>query len=75
MVLFKDIQIDFCMNKSIIIIISLCWLLCSIYYTMSKVSGGYAHEGYAMVGTWLASALLLVCIIIYVKKHKGRGKQ
>lgn len=36
---------------------------------------GYAHKGLAQAGTWIASGLLLVCIIIYVKEHKAGNKE
>jgi len=57
------------MNKSIIIIVSVVWVLCSIYIVLAK-SYSMPHGEYAMVGSWVAALLLLLCIIVYIKKHK-----
>ncbi len=62
------------MNKSVIILISVIWLLCTLYYTMAKVNEGYQYELYAMIGAWTASALLLISIIIYIRKHRNSKK-
>lgn len=55
------------MNKSVIIIISIVWVMCNMFLFMY---GGSPYRSYAMVGAWAASFLLLACIIIYIKKHK-----
>jgi len=57
------------MNKSVIIIICMVWLLCTLYFILAR-SYDFPYKSYAMVGSWIASALLLICIIIYVRKHK-----
>ena len=63
------------MNKSIIIIISAVWLICTMYFTLAQFYPDfYPHGDYAKVGSWLASFLLLICIIIYVKKHMDKKK-
>ncbi|MCD6011740.1 MAG: hypothetical protein K0Q79_1602 [Flavipsychrobacter sp.] len=62
------------MNKSVIILISIIWLLCSIYYTLAKIND-LPYAQYAMAGTWVASFLLLGCIIIYIRKHKRNNRQ
>ena len=62
------------MNKSVIILISIIWLLCSVYYTLARING-LPYEQFAMAGTWVASLLLLVCIVVYIKKHKDNSKQ
>lgn len=62
------------MNKSVIILISVLWLLCSIYFTLAKVND-LPYMQYAMAGTWIASFLLLVCIIVYIKKHRDNSKR
>lgn len=59
------------MNKSIIIIVVAVWLLCAIYMTLAR-SYGFPYASYAMVGSWIASALLLVCILIYIRKHRSK---
>jgi hypothetical protein len=59
------------MNKSIIIILGIVWLLCTIYHTLAKTYD-YPFANAAMTGSWIASALLLVCIIIFVKKHRQK---
>ena len=57
------------MNKSVIIIISALWVLSTLYYTLARAYG-YPYVGAAMVGAWVASFLLLLCIILYVRKHR-----
>ncbi len=60
------------MNKSIVIIITAVWLLCSLF--MGMTDAGSPYHVYAMAGSWSASFLLLVCIIIYIKKHTDKKK-
>lgn len=62
------------MNKSVVILISVIWLLCTLYYTMARMNEGYHYEQYAMIGAWTASALLLISIIIYIRKHRNSKK-
>lgn len=59
------------MTKSTIIIISIVWLLCTSYYTLSRAYD-YPYATAAMVGAWIASALLLICIVIYARKHASK---
>ena len=61
------------MTKSTIIIIVAIWLLCTIYFSVATVFHyPYAHA--AKVGTWVASGLLLICIVLYINKHKDSMK-
>ena len=59
------------MNKSIIIIVIAVWLLCAIYLTIAR-SYNFPYANAAMIGSWVASALLLVCILIYIRKHRSK---
>jgi len=59
------------MNKSAIIIISIGWLLCTMYLTLAKLYD-YPYGAYAMIGSWIMSILLLICVIIFIKKHKRK---
>ncbi len=61
------------MTKSTIIIIIALWLLCTLYYSLARVYH-FPHAHAAQIGTWVASGLLLVCIIIYIRKHKDSMK-
>lgn len=62
------------MNKSVIILISAVWLICITYMTLGKIYE-YPYRPYAMIGSWCASVLLLLCIIIYVRKHRAQRKK
>jgi hypothetical protein len=59
------------MNKSVIIIVSAVWILCAMYVTLGRVYS-FPYLQYAMIGSWIASLLLLVCIVIFIKKHKSK---
>jgi len=59
------------MSKSVIIIVIAVWLLCAMYVTLGRIYS-FPYLQSAMVGSWIASLLLLVCIIIFIKKHKGK---
>ena len=59
------------MNKITIIIVIALWLLCAVYLTLAR-SYDLPYAKAAMVGSWIASALLLVCIIIFIRKHKSK---
>ena len=56
------------MNKSVIITISALWVICTLYYTLTRAYG-YPYTEAAMIGSWIASALLLICLVIYARKH------
>lgn len=56
------------MNKSVIIIISALWAVCTLYYTLTRAYG-FPHTDAARIGSWVASALLLICLVIYARKH------
>ncbi len=58
------------MNKSVIIIIVAIWVLCAGYLGLGRVYH-FPHLHAAMWGSWVASGLLLICIVMYVRKHKG----
>ena len=57
------------MNKSVIILLSVVWAMCALYLTLARIYD-YPYVNAAKAGSWIASALLLVCIIIYIRKHK-----
>lgn len=57
------------MYKSAVIISGLLWVLCTMYLGLARLYD-FPYKTYAMAGCWIASALLLVCIIIFIKKHK-----
>ena len=59
------------MSKSTIIIVIAVWLLCAIYLTLAR-SYNFPYTNFAMIGSWVASLLLLVCIVIYIRKHKRK---
>jgi len=61
------------MNKSVIIVISIVWLMCTTYFTLGRYFD-YPYKDYAMAGSWLASLLLLISIIIFIKKHRDNKK-
>ena len=60
------------MNKSVIIILTVLWLLCTLYFTLARTYG-YPYMQAAVVGSWVSSGLLLVCILIYMRKHKQKA--
>ena len=59
------------MNKSVIIIVIAIWMLCTLYLTFGRIYN-FPYWRYAMGGTWVASLLLLVCIVIFIKKYKSK---
>jgi hypothetical protein len=61
------------MNKSVIITISIVWICCTMYFTLAGVYN-FPYPVYAMAGSWIASALLLICIIMFIRKHKAGKK-
>lgn len=58
------------MNKSVVIILSVIWLMCAMYLTLAQMYN-YPYKGLAMAGSWTASLLLLVSVILYIRKHKN----
>ena len=57
------------MSKSVIIIVIAVWLINAVYLTVARnYNLPYAHA--SMVLSWVASALLLVCILAYINKQK-----
>ncbi len=58
------------MNKSVIVTISVVWLLCTMYLTVARIYH-YPYGMVAMVGSWIMSVLLLVAVITFIKKHRG----
>ena len=65
------------MTKSAIIILGVLWLICTMYVYFAGVSAvpaDYPYAGYARAGSWGASALLLVTIIIFIKQHQDKKK-
>jgi len=61
------------MTKSAIILLSLLWLLCTMYLTVARMYD-YPYQTAAMIGSWSASILLLVSIIVFIKKHRNNKK-
>jgi uncharacterized sodium:solute symporter family permease YidK len=59
------------MNKSIVILISILWVICTIYIALAQFYG-YPYRIFVVVGEWVCSVLLLVCVIMYIRKH-GRS--
>jgi hypothetical protein len=59
------------MYKSIIIILGIVWLICTAWLSLTRMYG-YPYQVAATIGSWTASFLLLVSIIIYIKKHRGK---
>ena len=59
------------MSKSTIILVIAIWLLCAIYLTLAR-NYNLPYANFAMIGSWIASLLLLVCIVIYIRKHKSK---
>ena len=59
------------MNKSTIIIVIAIWILCAMYVTLGRIYS-FPYLQYALIGSWVASGLLLVCIVIFIKKHKSK---
>jgi hypothetical protein len=59
------------MNKITIIIVVALWIFCVVYLKLAW-SYDFPYANYAMAGSWIASVLLLICIIIYIKKHKSK---
>jgi hypothetical protein len=57
------------MNKSVIVTIIIAWLLLAFYVTLTRLYH-YPYGEFAMVGSWIMSVLLLVCVILYIRKHK-----
>jgi len=62
------------MNKSVIITISIVWICCTMYFTIANVYN-LPNPSYAMAGSWVASALLLICIVIFIRKHYAKNKK
>jgi hypothetical protein len=59
------------MNKSVIIIISAVWLFSTAYFTLARTYS-LPYVGAAMVGSWVASALLLILVVIYIRRHSRK---
>jgi hypothetical protein len=59
------------MNKSIIIAISGIWVLSIMYFIIARANGSH-YAVYAKAIAWFASFLMLVSIIIFVRKWKGK---
>jgi hypothetical protein len=57
------------MNKSVVIILAIVWLIGTAYFSLARING----YPYGMLGLGIAlfaSALLLASIVIYIKKHR-----
>ncbi len=59
------------MNKSMIILLIAVWGVCTLYFTLARMYD-YPYGAYAMAGSWIASVLLLICIIIFIREHKRK---
>jgi len=59
------------MSKSMIIIIVVLWVLCTLYYTLARAYG-YPYAQPAMAGSWIMSGVLLVCVILFIRRHSRK---
>ena len=57
------------MYKSIVILLGVIWLICAGYLSLTRIYPNYPYGGYAMAGSWIASFLLLISIVVFIKKH------
>lgn len=70
-------EVNRAMTKSAIIILGAIWLICTLYLgfaTMGSVPADYPYTGYARAGSWGASVLLLMCIVVFIKQHKDKKR-
>ncbi len=44
--------------------------MCAMYLILAQMYN-YPYKGLAMAGSWTASLLLLVSVILYIRKHKN----
>ena len=58
------------MYKSGVIILGIVWMICTTYFSMTRLYG-YPYGGAALAGSCLATLLLLASIIVYIKKHRN----
>jgi hypothetical protein len=61
------------MTKSSIILLTVLWLICTAYLGVARLNG-YPYQTAAIIGSWGASALLLIAIIVFIRKHRDRKK-
>jgi hypothetical protein len=57
------------MNKSVVIVLAIVWLIGTAYFSFARVYG-YPYSMFGLGIALFASALLLASIIIYFKKHR-----
>jgi hypothetical protein len=57
------------MNKSTVIIITLLWVLCFMWIALAK-SNELPYVQAAVAGCWITSALLLACVIMFIRRNK-----
>jgi hypothetical protein len=56
------------MTKSMIILLGVIWLICTLYLGFARMYD-YPYKA-AMAVSWASSAALLVCIILFIRKHR-----
>lgn len=58
------------MNKSVIVVIAAVWIISLTYTTLAKAYH-YPYREYSVIAAWASAALMFVCIIMYVAKHRS----